>query len=249
MPSPKIVARDAWLEARKALLAEEKALTRAKDTVNRHRLAMPWVRLEKRYVFEDASGPVSLADLFEGRSQLLIYHFMFGPGWSEGCSGCSFLCDHVDSARRHFEHHDVSFAAVSRAPFATLESFRLRMGWSFRWVSAFASDFNTDFNVSFTPEQMEHGGAEYNFAKTRPDSDELSGVSAFYRDEAGRIFHTYSQYARGGEEVIGTYGWLDVAPLGRNETGPSHDLSDWVRHHDRYETLIEAAACPACATR
>ncbi len=246
MPTHPVVPREAWLEARRALLAEEKALTRAKDAVNRRRLALPWVRVEKDYVFEDASGAVSLSDLFENRSQLLIYHFMFGPDWSEGCSGCSFLCDHVDSARQHFEHHDVSFTAVARAPFAQIEAFRRRMGWRFRWVSAFASDFNADFEVSFTPAQMA-AGAPYNFARTKPDSDELSGVSAFYRDEAGSIFHTYSQYARGGEEVIGTYGWLDVAPLGRNETGPSHDLSDWVRHHDRYTAPSEVTACPACA--
>ena len=254
MPTPEIVTRDAWLDARRALLEEEKALTRAKDAVNARRLALPWVKLEKRYTFEGPAGPVRLADLFDGRSQLIVYHFMLAPDADGVCTGCSFLCDHVDGARQHFEHHDVSFVAVARARFAELEAVRQRMGWRFRWVSSCGSDFNYDFGVSYTPEQMAGAPAQYNFAPITPPIEDLSGVSVFYRDQDGQIFHTYSQYARGGEEVLGAYTWLDMTPLGRNETLRGN-LTDWVRPHDSYDKpghirptgQFIPDGCPACA--
>jgi len=259
MHTHEITTRDAWLEARKALLAEEKALTRARDAVNAKRLALPWVQVEKSYTFEGADGPVTLAELFGERSQLIVYHFMLAPSADGICVGCAFLCDHVDGARQHLEQHDVSLIVVARAPFAEIEAVRRRMGWQFRWVSSHQSDFNYDFNVSYTPEQMAGAPANYNFAAIAPPIEDLSGVSVFYRDAEGGIFHTYSQYGRGGEEVIGAYAWLDIAPLGRNETGPRHNLTDWVRLNDSYgvsghirETgqfipAAPASSCPACA--
>jgi predicted dithiol-disulfide oxidoreductase (DUF899 family) len=243
MEPHRIASRAEWLESRKALLAREKEWTRMRDALAAERRALPWVRLEKRYLFDGPGGPVDLAGLFGGRSQLLVYHFMFGPGWEEGCVGCSFLCDHVDAARQHFEHADLSFAAVSRAPFARLDAFRRRMGWRFTWVSSERSDFNHDFGVSFPPERREAGGLTYNFAPIEdPGIDELPGVSVFARDGSGDIFHTYSSYARGGEPHLGAYSFLDLVPKGRNET-VNGNLGDWVRHHDRYEA---AAGCPAC---
>lgn len=233
-----VVSREEWLEARKALLAKEKALTRQRDAVSRERQALPWVEVGKEYVLESPDGPVTLSELFDGRSQLLVYHFMFGPGWKEGCPGCSFLSDHVDGARQHFEHHDVSYVAVSRAPIDQIQHFQQRMGWGFRWVSSFESDFNFDYRVSFTPEQIAAGEAEYNFQMSPVHGEEAPGLSAFYKNESGRIFHTYSTYARGGEALLGTYGFLDFAPLGRNETG---DMGNWMRHHDRYEDTRPAA--------
>lgn len=229
-----VVSREDWLAARLALLEREKALTRAMDGLRAERLALPWVRIEKDYVFEGPQGRVGFADLFDGRSQLIVQHFMFGPDWEEGCTGCSFTADHVDSARLHLEHHDVSFAAVSRAPWPRLEAFRRRMGWRFRWVSSAGSDFNFDFHVSFTPAELKERRALYNYATIDPGIEELGGTSAFYRDGDGTIFHTYSCYGRGDETMIGAYNYLDIAPLGRNEHGRG-DLMDWVRLHDRYD--------------
>jgi len=237
-----VVTRKDWLEARVALLAREKALTRERDALRQARLALPWVRIEKAYVFEGPQGPVALADLFEGRSQLIVQHFMFGPGWREGCVGCSFTADHVDAARRHLEHHDVSFAAVSRAPWPEIAPFKARMGWAFRWVSSAGSDFNFDFHVSFTEEELKLGRACYNYEVVDPGIEELAGTSAFYREADGSIFHTYSTYGRGDEALIGAYNYLDFAPLGRNETGRG-DLMDWVRHHDRYDGAAEGGCC------
>jgi predicted dithiol-disulfide oxidoreductase (DUF899 family) len=183
-------------------------------------------------VFDAPEGKKTLADLFAGRSQLIVKHFMLGPGWKEGCVGCSFEVDHVGGVLLHLPHHDVSYVSIARAPLAEIESFKKRMGWSFPWVSSFGSDFNYDFHVSFTPEQVEKG-ALYNYKVQKPGIDELSGNSVFYRNEAGEIFHTYSSYGRGNEEVLGTYIYLDMTPKGRNETGRG-DLTDWVRHHDGY---------------
>ncbi|MFO1056083.1 MAG: DUF899 domain-containing protein [Dongiaceae bacterium] len=243
-PPHRIAGHAEWLEARRALLAREKEWTRMRDALAAERRALPWVRLEKSYVFDGPGGPLDLAALFAGRSQLLVYHFMFGPGWEEGCVGCSFLADHVDAARRHFEQNDLSFAAVSRAPFARLDAFRRRMGWRFAWVSSGRSDFNLDFGVSFPPERRAEGGLTYNFAPIEdPGSDELPGISVFARDGSGAIFHTYSSYARGGEPHIGAYSFLDLAPKGRNET-VNGNLGDWVRHRDRYQAAD--AGCPAC---
>jgi predicted dithiol-disulfide oxidoreductase (DUF899 family) len=230
----KAVSRAEWLEARKALLIREKELTRANDELSRQRRDLPWVKIDKPYVFDGTKGKETLADLFGGRSQLIIYHFMFGPGWGEGCVGCSFYSDHVDGALLHLLQHDVNYVAVSRAPLPEIEAFKKRMGWKFKWVSSFGSDFNYDFDVSFPKEQISKEKVFYNFDMQDVPSEELSGTSVFYRDENTDIFHTYSSYARGGEKFLGTYHFLDLTPKGRNETGPRHDLTEWVRHHDRY---------------
>jgi predicted dithiol-disulfide oxidoreductase (DUF899 family) len=234
MEKHEVVSKEQWIEARRALLAEEKAWTRERQRLSAKRRALPWVKVEKDYVFQGADGAVTLADLFDGRSQLIVYHFMFGPDWQEGCPGCSLQSDSVDGARQHFEHNDVSFVAVSRGPLEQLLTYRKRMGWTFRWVSSAASDFNFDYHVSF-PEGTRKQGVFYNF-EVRPDPgvDELSGVSVFYKEDDGTIYHTYSSYARGGEMYLAVYGWLDVVPKGRNETKRGN-LTDWVRRHDRYE--------------
>jgi predicted dithiol-disulfide oxidoreductase (DUF899 family) len=232
-PPHRIVSRDEWLSARKALLAREKELTRARDELSRARRALPWVRIDKTYVFDGPAGRETLADLFGGNSQLIVQHFMFAPGWGEGCVGCSFGADHVDGARRHFEHHDVAFAAVSRAPIAEIEAYRARMGWGFKWVSSHDSDFNYDFNVSFTPEQLAAGPVTYNYTPTSQAMSDEPGFSVFLKDDTGAIFHTYSSYGRGNEEIIGAYMFLDLTPNGRNET-INGNLTDWVRRHDAY---------------
>jgi predicted dithiol-disulfide oxidoreductase (DUF899 family) len=229
-----VVSKEQWVKARRVLLAEEKAWTRERDRLAEKRRALPWVKVEKNYVFEGTEGHVSLDELFDGRSQLVVYHFMFGPEWEEGCAGCSLLSDQVDGARQHFEHDDVSFVAVSRGPIEKLQAYRQRMGWQFRWVSSAASGFNFDYHVSF-PKGDREGGVFYNFEeRSDPEIDELPGVSVFYKDDDGAIYHTYSTYGRGGEMFLTVYGWLDVVPRGRNET-KNGNLSDWVRRHDRYE--------------
>jgi predicted dithiol-disulfide oxidoreductase (DUF899 family) len=232
---PKVVSRVEWLAARKALLAREKELTRARDEVSRLRRELPWVKVEKPYAFEGPNGRETLSSLFAGRSQLIIYHFMFGPGWGEGCVGCSFHADHMDGAILHLEHHDVSFVVVSRAPLAELQRFQRRMGWQFKWVSSFGSDFNYDYHVSFPKNELAKGKVYYNFETQDIPSDEMPGISVFFRDRDGQIFHTYSSYGRGGDILLGAYNYLDLTPKGRNETGPRHDLTDWVRHHDKYD--------------
>jgi predicted dithiol-disulfide oxidoreductase (DUF899 family) len=235
MQPPAIVSRETWLEARRALLAKEKELTRQRDALMEERRALPWVRIEKRYEFDAPEGKATLSDLFDGRSQLIIYHFMFAPDWEEGCLGCSFGCDHVDAARQHFEHNDLSYAAVSRAPIAKLEAYRKRMGWGFRWVSSGEGDFSYDFHASFRPEDFKDGKAFYNFEMSDVGGmNDLPGASVFYKDEAGDIFHTWSGYGRGDENALGAYAYLDMAPKGRNENGPNYNLTDWVRRHDQY---------------
>jgi predicted dithiol-disulfide oxidoreductase (DUF899 family) len=234
IPDHEIVSPEQWLEQRKQFLAKEKELTRLRDEVNRQRLELPWEKIEKQYVFESPKGKESLADLFAGRSQLIIYHFMLGPGWKEGCVGCSFLADHIGGALVHLKNHDVSLVVVSRAPLAEIEAYKERMGWNFKWVSSYESDFNYDYHVSFTPEQAATGKVYYNYDERDFSSEELAGASAFYKEDSGEIFHTYSNYARGGEMFLGTYNFLDIAPKGRNETGPRFDMGDWLRHHDRY---------------
>ncbi|HEY5893693.1 MAG TPA: thioredoxin family protein [Chthoniobacterales bacterium] len=233
-PAHPIVSPEEWLAARKELLSKEKEFTRFRDRLTAERRELPWVRVEKNYIFDGPEGRVTLADLFEGRSQLIVYHFMFGPGWEEGCVGCSFLADHLEGALMHLQHHDVSLAVVSRAPLREIEAFKRRMEWDFKWVSSFWSDFNFDFYVSFTKEEAAKGKVYYNYALRDFQVEELSGTSVFYRDEHGEIFHTYSAYARGDEQLLGAYHFLELTPKGRNETGPSFDLTDWVRHHDRY---------------
>lgn len=231
---PRVVSREEWTLARKELLAKEKELTRQRDAISAARRALPWVKVEKEYVFNGLDGQEKLADLFGGRTQLVVSHFMFGPGWKEGCVGCSFRSDHVDGALVHLEHHDVSFAAISRATLTEIEAFRKRMDWDFKWLSSYGSDFNYDYHVSFTKEEIATGKVYYNYETRDFLSEELSGISVFYKDESGDIFHTYSTYARGDEMLDTSYMYLDLTPKGRNETGPNHNLTDWVRHHDRY---------------
>jgi predicted dithiol-disulfide oxidoreductase (DUF899 family) len=231
---PKAVSRAEWLTARKQLLVMEKQLTRQRDEIDRRRRELPWVKVEKNYVFEGPRGRQTLADLFEDRSQLIVSHFMFGPGWKEGCVGCSFRSDHVDGALVHLEHHDVSLVTISRAPWAEIEAFKKRMSWRFRWLSSYGSDFNYDYHVSFTDRERATGKVYYNYDTRDFVSEEGSGLSVFYKDQAGEIFHTYSTHGRGDEMVDTTYMYLDLTPKGRNETGPRHNLGDWVRHHDRY---------------
>jgi predicted dithiol-disulfide oxidoreductase (DUF899 family) len=229
-----VVSREEWLAARKALLAKEKEATRLRDKLNAARLALPWVKVETDYVFDTPKGKKTLSELFGGRSQLIVYHFMLGPGWTAGCPGCSFLADHLDGALPHLEHHDVTMVAVSRAPLAEIEAYKSRMGWRFPWVSAFGSAFNHDYHVSFTRGELEKGKVIYNFTQIDADgqaSDELPGLSAFYKDGDGNVFHTYSSYGRGPEELIGTLMILDRAPKGRNEK----TTMDFVRRHDEYE--------------
>jgi predicted dithiol-disulfide oxidoreductase (DUF899 family) len=232
---PNVVSRGEWLAARKELLVKEKQLTRQRDEVDRQRRELPWVRVEKDYFFDGPQGQRSLTDLFEDRSQLIVSHFMFGPGWKEGCVGCSFRSDHVDGALVHLQHHDVSFVTVSRAPLVEIEAFRKRMGWRFPWLSSFGSDFNYDYQVSFKKEEIATGRVTYNYEVRDFVSEEASGLSVFHRSPAGEIFHTYSTFGRGDEMVDTTYMYLDLTPKGRNENGPHHNLGDWVRHHDRYD--------------
>ncbi len=234
MQHNRIVSRDEWLAARKQHLIREKELTRLRDRLSAERRALPWVRVEKPYVFDGPDGKLTLADLFDGRSQLIVQHFMFGPGWEEGCAGCSFGADHVDGARLHFEHRDVTFVAVSRAPLPQLEAFKTRMGWRFKWVSSFGSDFNSDFHVSFTKDDEAKGKVFYNYELRDFESEEMSGLSVFYKDGDGDIFHTYSTYARGDELLSGAYMYLDLVPKGRDEADLPYP-SAWWRHHDKYD--------------
>jgi predicted dithiol-disulfide oxidoreductase (DUF899 family) len=230
----RVVSREQWIAERKALLAREKELTRLRDQIARERRALPWVRIEKNYVFETPEGQRTLADLFEGRRQLLVQHFMFGPGWEQGCPSCSFMADHTDGMNVHLAHRDVTLVAISRAPLADIERFRQRMGWEFKWVSSYGSDFNYDFGVSFTPEDIAKGEVDYNYGRWPFAYEELPGISVFYKDDAGNVFHTYSTYGRGVEVMMGAYNMLDLTPKGRDENDVPYKM-EWVRHHDRYE--------------
>lgn len=230
----KVVSREEWLKERVALLEREKAHTRERDEIRRQRREFPWVRVEKEYVFEGPEGEVTLADLFDGRSQLFIKHFMMGPGQVGQCVGCSFEVDHVEGVLVHLQNHDLTYAVVARAPIHEIEAVRKRMSWRFRWVSSYNSDFNYDFNVSFTPEQIAAGHAFYNYEYVNPWVEDRSGDSVFFKDDAGQIFHTYSTYGRGGEEFLGAYKYLDMTPKGRGENGPYNTLADWVRPKNLY---------------
>jgi predicted dithiol-disulfide oxidoreductase (DUF899 family) len=232
----RIVSRDEWLAARKQHLRTEKELTRLRDRLSAERRELPWVKVDKAYVFDGPNGKEALADLFGGRSQLIVHHFMLGPGWKAGCIGCSFAADHIEGTLVHLEHHDVSLVRVSRAPLAEIEAYRKRMGWRAKWVSSNGNDFNYDYHVSFTPEETAKGKVFYNFDSRPPQSEELSGLSVFHKDANGDVFHTYSTYARGDELVDTTYMLLDMTPKGRNETGPHRNLMDWVKRHDEYGT-------------
>ena len=232
MNQSKIVSKAEWLVARKDLLTREKELTRLRDEVSRHRRELPWVKIDKEYLFDGPGGKETLADLFDGRSQLIVYHFMFGPGWEEGCKSCSYLADHFDGANWHLPHRDVTFVVVSRAPLSEIEPFKKRMGWRFKWVSSHGNDFNFDYHVSFTKEEEKANKVYYNYGTGEFMSDELPGLSVFYKDENGDVFHTYSTYARGLDMLVGTYNFLDLMPKGRDENTES--TMDWVRRHDEY---------------
>ncbi|HKN01160.1 MAG TPA: thioredoxin family protein [Candidatus Binataceae bacterium] len=229
-----IVSQEEWVAARKQLLDEEKELTAAFDALNNKRRELPWVKVEKEYLFDTPQGKKTLADLFEGRSQLIVYHFMLGPGWKAGCVGCSFFADHVDGANVHLAHHDVSFVAVSRAPLPEVEAYQKRMGWRFKWISSNGNDFNFDYHVSFRKDEMAEGKVYYNYQMTKATTEELPGMSVFFKDDSGAVFHTYSAYARGDERGLGTYMFLDLTPKGRDENGPNYNLMDWVHRHDEY---------------
>ncbi|AIE84463.1 DUF899 domain-containing protein [Fimbriimonas ginsengisoli] len=226
-----VVSLSEWIAAGKDLLQKEKEFTRARDALSAARRDLPWVKVESDYVFEGPDGPVSLSELFDGRSQLIVYHYMYAPGWDEGCIGCSFVCDHVDSARQHFEHHDVAYVAVSRAPLAEFQEFKKRMGWSFRWVSSAKNSFNYDYGVSYRKEELEKGPVLHNFTMQKLSGEEQPGLSVFTKDADGNIYRTYSSYERGLDLLIGAYNYLDLTPKGRNETGPM----SWLNFHDRYE--------------
>ena len=233
MPGHTVVSREEWLEARRAHLAREKEFTRLRDRLSAERRALPWVKIDRPYVFERPEGKATLADLFGGRRQLIVYHFMLGPGWQEGCPSCSFLANHIDGAVVHLAQRDVTLVAVSRAPLRQIEAFKQRMGWRFTWVSSYGSEFNFDYQVSFTKAQMASGAVDYNFAAREFPSEEAPGLSVFYKDEPGDVFHTYSAYARGLDLLVGAYNYLDLAPKGRDEEALAFTMA-WVRHHDRY---------------
>ncbi len=232
---PKTVSHAEWTDARKEFLKKEKEFTRLRDELSRQRRELPWERVEKQYVFEGPRGKETFADLFDGRGQLIIYHFMLGPGWSEGCPSCSYLADHFDGMTIHLAHRDVTFAVVSRAPFAEIAAFKRRMGWRFHWVSSFGTDFNYDYHVSQTEQEKAGGGkSEYNYTTVQFPAEELPGASVFSKEANGDIYHTYSSYARGLDILVGTYNFLDLAPKGRDEDGLKHSMA-WVRHHDKYD--------------
>jgi predicted dithiol-disulfide oxidoreductase (DUF899 family) len=234
MQPHKIVSREEWTEARKALMAQEKELTRARDRLSEARRELPWVRVEKAYMFDGPEGRKSLADLFRGRNQLVVQHFMFAPDWGEGCKSCSFWADGFERIIPHLAARDTTLIAVSRAPLEKLTAFKRRMGWTFDWVSSEGCDFNYDYAVSFTPEQIKSGGKVYNFGTSSFGVEEAPGISVFYRDASGDIFHTYSCFARGLDMMNATYHYLDLTPLGRHEDDLPYPM-DWVRLRDRYQ--------------
>ena len=240
-----VVSYEQWVAARKDLLRKEKALTRMRDELAAERRALPWVRVDKSYVFNTTGGHRSLADLFDGRSQLVVYHFMLGPGWGEGCKSCSYLADHFDGPRVHLAARDVSFTAVSRAPLAEIAAFKQRMGWQFPWASSYGGDFNYDFQVSFSKDDLAKGKVYYNYDVGSFPSEEAPGVSVFHKDAAGRVFHTYSAYARGLDALVGAYQFLDLVPRGRDEDGLGFTM-EWVRHHDRYDDATVGGGSSSC---
>jgi predicted dithiol-disulfide oxidoreductase (DUF899 family) len=231
MMSHPVVSQSEWLAARKALLAKEKEFTKARDALSAARRELPWVKVEKNYVLDGPTGKQSLGDLFDGRSQLLVYHFMFGPDWNAGCPSCSHWADSFNPVIVHLNQRDVTMIAISRAPLAKLEAYKKRMGWTFKWLSSGGTDFNFDFRVSFTPEEMKANKAFYNFVEQEPHASEREGVSVFIKDAAGTVFHTYSTYARGIDLMSTDYNYLDLVPKGRDEGGRG---PFWVKRHDEY---------------
>jgi len=246
MQPHQVVSREEWLKARKAHLKSEKALTRLRDLVSAERRVLPWVKIEKDYVFDTPEGKKRLADLFGGNSQLIVYHFMWRWDLGQGCPSCSFVADHVDGANVHLKHHDVTFVAISRGKLADLEAYRKRLGWKFPLISSYGSDFNFDYGVSFTEEQLK-GKVNYNFQLMdgKDAFNELPGISVFYKDEKGDVFHTYSSYARGLDILLGTHNFLDLTPKGRNEDG----IMGWVKRNDEYEADGKFASCCASERR
>ncbi len=234
-----IVSQEQWLAARKTLLAKEKEFSRARDALAAQRRELPWVKIEKNYVFDGPAGKETLSDLFAGKSQLIVYHFMLGPGWKAGCPSCSYLADHFDGAVAHLAQRDVTLVVVSRAPLAEIEAYKKRMGWKFKWVSSYGTDFNRDFYVSFAPQ--EKATAEYNYVNGGFPSEEAPGLSAFIKQD-GAVYHTYSTYSRGLDILIGAYNFLDMAPKGRDEVGLSHGMA-WVRRHDEYDGAAKSCCC------
>jgi predicted dithiol-disulfide oxidoreductase (DUF899 family) len=231
--NPRVVPEPEWLVARKDLLTREKELTRLRDEVSRHRRELPWVKVEEEYVFDGPNGKETLSDLFENRSQLIVYHFMFAPGWEEGCKSCSYLADHFDGANWHLPHRDVTFVVISRAPLSELEAYKKRMGWKFKWLSSYGNDFNFDYHVSATEEEKTKGKMFYNYRTDELIGDEMPGLSVFYKDENGDVSHTYSTYGRGLDILVGAYNFLDLVPNGRDEDLLDFTM-DWVRRHDQY---------------
>jgi predicted dithiol-disulfide oxidoreductase (DUF899 family) len=228
----KVVSAKEWLSARKALLTKEKKFNQLRDQLNQQRRNLPWVKVDKEYIFDGPDGRETLAQLFGDKSQLIVYHFMFGPGWKEGCPHCSFWSDHYDSVNLHLGQRDTALVVISRAPLKEIKPFKKRMGWRFKWLSSNQTDFNFDFNVSFTPEQMKSGVLPYNYTEFKMKIDELQGVSTFYKDKQGYVYHTYSSYARGIDLLNTTYNFLDLTARGRDEHPNSPQ--DWVRYHDEY---------------
>ncbi len=231
--NPKVVSHDEWVDARKKFLKKEKEFTHQRDEISRLRRALPWEKVEKNYEFDCPAGKVSLADLFGDRSQLVIYHFMLGPGWTEGCKSCSYISDHFDGMTIHLANRDVTLAVISRAPISEIETFKKRMGWKFRWVSSNSSDFNFDYQVSITPDEVGKKQVYYNYEMMEFPAEERPGLSVFAKDASGAVFHTYSSYARGLDILVGAYNFLDLVPKGRDEAGLKHTMA-WVRHHDKY---------------
>jgi predicted dithiol-disulfide oxidoreductase (DUF899 family) len=229
----KVVSHDEWVAARKELLAKEKEFSRQRDDISRQRRELPWEKVEKNYTFDGSNGKETLADLFGKHSQLLMYHFMLGPGWKEGCPSCSYLGDHFEGPMIHLPQRDVSFVVISRAPLAEIEAFKKRMGWKFKWVSSYGTDFNGDFQVSKAKGEEGSAKVYYNYELMEFPSEERPGASVFYKDSTGNVFHTYSTYARGLDIFVGTYNFLDIVPKGRDEEGLKNTMA-WVRHHDRY---------------
>jgi predicted dithiol-disulfide oxidoreductase (DUF899 family) len=230
-----VVSHRDWLKARQAFLKKEKKFTRLRDQLNAERRALPWEKVEKEYVFDGPDGEETLADLFDGRSQLLVWHFMFGPQWKEGCSHCSMWADTFNGNIVHLKARDTTMIAISRTPWKKIAPFQKRMGWTFKWVSSAGTDFSFDFQASARPEELEAGKVFYNYRFIEPFSDQLHGASAFYRDGKGAVFHTYSTYARGVDMLNGAYQYLDLTAKGRDEDWSGDLPSGWVRHHDRYE--------------
>ena len=228
-----IVPHDEWIEARKDFLVKEKEFTKLRDELSQQRRELPWEKVDKEYIFESPSGSISLSDLFDGRSQLIVYHFMYGPDWEAGCPSCSLLTDHFNPAIIHLNQRDVSMVVISKAPIAVLEKYKKRMGWSFVWVSSYDNDFNKDYHVSFTTDELERNDVYYNYQKTTFPSTEAPGLSIFFKDNDGMIYHTYSTYARGLDIFINTYNYLDLVPKGRDEDKLSFTM-EWVRRHDEY---------------